>query len=237
MKIFIIFLFAVNLFAQNNNHIIIDSSQAEQVRGKWGKYSAIEPVKTFDGKFIIPERVLTDPDLIQVRNILQTVKSNAVTQNIIDLPDAGVTVYLDSLYNSDDGLVKCRQTHVRTEHKPSQVPALFSFFRENSDTLSWIPNEEVKAGWKRIYEGVTYTCLQAHLTLSNWTPDVTPALWEAEQQQGNDCPDWVQPTGAHNAYQIGDCIKFNNKCYESTINANVWSPAVLPSGWNEVSCE
>src|SRR5690606_28973163 len=105
MKTLILSLILLTSSFAQNNHIIIDSVQAEQVRGKWGKYSAIEPVRTFDGKFIIPERVLTDPDLVEVKNILETVKQNAVTQNIIDLPAAGVTVYKDSLYNSDDGLV------------------------------------------------------------------------------------------------------------------------------------
>jgi len=43
-----------------------------------------------------------------------------------------------------------------------------------------------------------------------------------------------QPTGAHNAYSIGDVITFNNKYYESTINGNVWSPSTYPTGWSEI---
>jgi hypothetical protein len=38
--------------------------------------------------------------------------------------------------------------------------------------------------------------------------------------------------GAHDAYKIGDRVRFEGKVYESTIDANVWSPLVY--GWQEV---
>ena len=47
-------------------------------------------------------------------------------------------------------------------------------------------------------------------------------------------PDWVQPTGAHDAYNIGDRVRYQGKVYESTINGNVWSPDVYPAGWKEI---
>lgn len=47
-------------------------------------------------------------------------------------------------------------------------------------------------------------------------------------------PEWVQPTGAHDAYNIGDLVTFQGQTYRSLINANVWSPAVYPAGWEAV---
>lgn len=47
-------------------------------------------------------------------------------------------------------------------------------------------------------------------------------------------PAWVQPTGAHDAYSIGDKIKFNSVNYESLINSNVWSPTGYPTGWKQL---
>lgn len=44
-------------------------------------------------------------------------------------------------------------------------------------------------------------------------------------------PEWVQPTGAHNAYSNGDKITYNGKHYISTMDGNVWSPDAYPSGW------
>lgn len=46
-----------------------------------------------------------------------------------------------------------------------------------------------------------------------------------------DVPDFVQPTGAHDAYKTGDKVKYNGHVYESTIDANVYSPDAYPQGW------
>ena len=48
---------------------------------------------------------------------------------------------------------------------------------------------------------------------------------------GDEWPEWVQPTGAHNAYSNGDKITYNGKHYISTIDGNVWSPDAYPAGW------
>lgn len=46
-------------------------------------------------------------------------------------------------------------------------------------------------------------------------------------------PEFVQPTGAHDAYHIGDKVTFNGKHYISLLDGNVWSPSVYPAGWEE----
>jgi hypothetical protein len=43
--------------------------------------------------------------------------------------------------------------------------------------------------------------------------------------------EWVQPTGAHDAYNIGDFVTFEGQVWESVIDGNVWSPTVHPDGW------
>lgn len=48
-------------------------------------------------------------------------------------------------------------------------------------------------------------------------------------------PEWVQPSGAHDAYNTGDQVTFNGKKYRSKQDGNVWSPAAYPDGWEEVS--
>lgn len=44
----------------------------------------------------------------------------------------------------------------------------------------WKVGEAVAVGDRRYYNGVWYTCLQAHTTQADWTPDVTEALWRAD---------------------------------------------------------
>lgn len=48
-------------------------------------------------------------------------------------------------------------------------------------------------------------------------------------------PDYVQPTGGHDAYQIGDRVRFDGKVYESIIASNVWSPAAHAAGWKLIA--
>ena len=42
----------------------------------------------------------------------------------------------------------------------------------------WKVGEAVKAGDRRLYNDLLYKCRQSHTTQADWTPDVTPALWE-----------------------------------------------------------
>ena len=46
-----------------------------------------------------------------------------------------------------------------------------------------------------------------------------------------DVKDFVQPTGAHDAYNVGDRVKYNGHVYESTIANNAYSPDAYPQGW------
>lgn len=47
-------------------------------------------------------------------------------------------------------------------------------------------------------------------------------------------PLFVQPTGSHDSYNIGDKITFNNKKYTCIMDNCVWSPETYPSAWEEV---
>ena len=48
-------------------------------------------------------------------------------------------------------------------------------------------------------------------------------------------PEYVQPTGGHDAYKVGDKVTFNGKKYECLIDGCVWSPKDYPQGWREVT--
>lgn len=75
-------------------------------------------------------------------------------------------------------------------------------------------------------------CLQSHNRMS-YPIEETPALWLIIPTVA-DYPVWVQPTEAHDAYQMGDRVHFpaaDSPVYESKINANVWSPTAYPAGW------
>lgn len=77
------------------------------------------------------------------------------------------------------------------------------------------------------YQEILYRCLQAHTSQDDWTPNVTPALWTIVSIE--EWPEWVQPVGAHDAYNTGDKVSYDNKHWISMIDANVYSPGVY--GW------
>ena len=93
----------------------------------------------------------------------------------------------------------------------------------------WTENIAVNINDRYQYNGVLYRVVQAHTTQSDWTPDVTPALWVVVSLE--EFPQWVQPTGGHDAYNTGDKVTHNGVKYISDVDANVWEPGV--HGWSE----
>ena len=81
------------------------------------------------------------------------------------------------------------------------------------------------------YNGTLYKCIQAHTSQADWTPDKTPALFVVVSL--DECPEFVQPTGAHDAYNKGDKVTFEGKHYISLMDGNVYSPTAYPAGWQE----
>lgn len=54
----------------------------------------------------------------------------------------------------------------------------------------------------------------------------------SDNTASNTIAEWKQPTGAHEAYMVGDKMRYTDgKVYKSLINNNVWSPDVYPNGW------
>ena len=96
-----------------------------------------------------------------------------------------------------------------------------------------------KAGEWMIFTAKYYRCKQdtAH------SPADYAAAWENLGTDGAETespgaeetiPDFVQPTGAHDAYNTGDKVKSDGKVYESTMDNNVYSPSAYPAGWKEI---
>ena len=47
-------------------------------------------------------------------------------------------------------------------------------------------------------------------------------------------PEYIAPSGAHDAYHAGDKITYNNKKYICKLDNCVWSPETYPTAWEEV---
>lgn len=95
---------------------------------------------------------------------------------------------------------------------------------------AWETDTAYAAGERRRFNGVLYRCVQSHTSQSDWTPDVTPALWTVVSL--DEWPEWIQPTGAQDAYANGDKVSHNGKHWISDYDNNTWEPGVF--GWSEV---
>ena len=95
----------------------------------------------------------------------------------------------------------------------------------------WTIGRAYAVGDRVQHGGTLYKCVQAHTSQADWTPDATPALWVVVSV--DEYPEWVQPTGAHDAYAAGAKVKHNGKRWVSDIDNNTWAPGTY--GWTEVT--
>ena len=93
--------------------------------------------------------------------------------------------------------------------------------------------EEVVAGDEVTHLGVTYQVIQPHTLSACWIPGQCPALYKVKPAPGEEWPEFVQPTGAHDAYNKGDKVTYKGEHYISLIDANVWAPDTYPAGWEK----
>lgn len=97
---------------------------------------------------------------------------------------------------------------------------------------SWasVLGKPVEAGERIWYDGNLYKVIQAHTTQEDWTPDKAVSLFTKVSLE--EIPEWVQPTGARDAYMKGDKVKFQGETWESNVDNNTWQPGVY--GWDRI---
>lgn len=76
--------------------------------------------------------------------------------------------------------------------------------------------------------------LQDHTTQPDWAPEVTPALFKLYFDPAEGPAPWIQPTGGHDAYNIGDKVLYNDVVYTSKINGNTTVPGSDDRWWEVV---
>ena len=92
----------------------------------------------------------------------------------------------------------------------------------------WAPHVQFAVDDRRKYDGLLYKCVQAHTSQIGWEPPNVPALWA--RTSVDEWPEWIQPTGAQDAYELGAKVTHNSQHWISDIPANVYEPGVY--GWS-----
>ena len=121
-------------------------------------------------------------------------------------------------------LAKIKRIWIEENLTEEEYNELVSLALTNSPVKDYAVQEEIDKIWLAI------RALEQKVT--NYTPS---GEGEEEQTPTTNITDFVQPTGAHDAYQIGDKVRYNGQIYESLINGNVWAPDVYPAGWKVVN--
>ncbi len=104
----------------------------------------------------------------------------------------------------------------------SEHPSLFPTWTE-----SWTG----KKGTILMDEGNLYRSIHDVGAGQNTKPSTTPSMWTPISDPTQEYPDWVQPIGAHDAYERGAKVSHNKKHWVSTLENNVYEPGVY--GWEE----
>ena len=89
--------------------------------------------------------------------------------------------------------------------------------------------QTVNVGERYWYDGKLWKVVQSHTVQEDWTPDVSASLFTEVSIE--EWPDWVQPTGSHDAYMTGDRVSHNGKHWICTMDYNTYEPSVY--GWEE----
>ena len=142
--------------------------------------------------------------------------------------------------------------------EPEELPAQWGFVWSTNpeDALPFVALSTSPYG---IGECCTENGQVYRSTIDNnvWAPSAYPQGWEAvnapeqgetepggtstapeqgETEPGDEWPEYVQPTGAHDAYYNGDKVTWNGKHYICTApddTACVWNPDAYPAYWQE----
>ena len=123
-----------------------------------------------------------------------------------------------------------------------QVSLALSYMAQNDTNLTdeqalaisaiypaWHTGVDYRTGQIVNFSGQLYRCVQDHTSQDNWAPDAAASLWSPISYNSDGVEQWTQPTGAHDAYNVGD---HNGKRWKSLINGNVWEPSEnTPTLW------
>lgn len=94
----------------------------------------------------------------------------------------------------------------------------------------WHAGATVTAGDVWFYEGNLYRVVQSHKVEANWTPITARALW-TRYYESDEIPDWVQPTGTHDAWPLGARVMHLDRIWISQIPANTTVPGSDVRWW------
>ena len=95
-----------------------------------------------------------------------------------------------------------------------------------------ITNDDIAKGLNRYqHNGELYKVVQPTVFQTQYEPGAEGTSSIFVKISLEEWPEWIQPTGAHDAYAKDAKVTHNGKKWTSDVDANVWEPGVY--GWTE----
>lgn len=179
---------------------------------------------------VIEDLSLTDEQMARLEKVknVESVGLIAVEQYVLDgtLTEASPSM-VEQLQKEDAREMMLKYVKVE-EISAEELEQMKSMFKVYELDAFYTVGEVIN------HDGQLYKIIQAHTSQSDWVPNTTPALYTKVVPPGA-IPQWIQPTGAHDAYALGEKVLFEGKTYESLISSNAYSPTAYPAGWKLTS--
>ena len=134
-------------------------------------------------------------------------------------------------YSLRDMLDKIMESYIKSELTKEDKVELEEMARNNAKAINdYAPIEErLEEAFKEI------KALKDRVKALEGTETDEPV--EDEEQVGGqveEYPEYVKPTGGHDAHMKGYKTTYKGKKFISLIDNNVWTPDEYPQGWKEV---
>jgi len=114
------------------NLIILTKEQADNIRGRYGRYSALDPIELPDGMFMLPEDCLKDNDLKDAyKKMEDAVKANGIKE-LIELSKANevkageyyiddISLVPEKIEEATSNLIKCIKDSTEIDVNDSKI--------------------------------------------------------------------------------------------------------------------
>ena len=86
-------------------------------------------------------------------------------------------------------------------------------------------------GENAVGDAQLYKVVQAHTSQAEWIPSETASLYVPIGLTDDGYVEWSQPSGAHDTYNKGDVVWYQEKLYTSTVDGNAYAPGVVEGQW------
>jgi ribosomal protein L14E/L6E/L27E len=225
---------------------ILYNTQSQQVLGYYpdGYLVNGKPSPTYDDDVVELTVVNAEkPEYTETQKVSSTwtadLQAKTWTQSwqVVDKTEAEIIAAINAKAEQAQEAVKTEATKRLTESKVAEIYTEVAALDTNAalEQIALFPPYRIgvayTANQRFQYNGELFKVLQNHTSAIQWKPTEAVSLYVKVTPPGVIAA-WVQPAGAHDAYQIDDKVTHKSKTWKSTAANNVWEPGVY--GWTEI---